>query len=243
MRDLLTVTWQSVKGLGEDFVLFAALNVGWVILSILPLGVLWYLGGALPFLALGLAAILLLPLAAYSGAWCYVANQAVRGKAVGWATFWFGLRTYWAKGILVFLLGVVGLIAVLVNLYFYGQVVQGAWTPLVQAIWLLLGLYWLLVQVFWFPMILELESERVLHGLRSALLMGLVTPGFSLSLGMVIVLAVAVSLLLTVPAVVLLISFLMLLANHATRSRLAFAQGKRYDPGAAEEGTPGQTLR
>lgn len=236
MRDLLTVTWQSVKGLGEDFALFAALNVGWVILAILPLGVLWFLGGALPLLALGLAAILLLPLAAYSGAWCYVANQAVRGKAVGWATFWFGLRTYWARGILVFLLGAAGLIVVLANLYFYGQVVQGAWTPLAQALWLLLGLYWLLVQVFWFPMILELESEKVLQGLRRALLMGLVTPGFSLSLGVVIVVAVAVSLLLTVPAVVFLFSFLMLLANHATRSRLAFAQGRRYEPEAHHGG-------
>lgn len=136
-----------------------------------------------------------------------MANQAVRGKAVGWPTFWVGLRTYWAKSVIVFLSGVAISLPVLTNLYFCGQVVQRAWANLALGIWLLLGLYWLLVQVFWFPMILELESEKVLHGLRSALLMGLVTPGFSLSLGVVIVLAVAVSLLLTVPAVAALPSF------------------------------------
>ncbi len=240
MRDLWAVVWLSAKSLWEDFVLFALWNVGWVTLAILPLGLFVVWGSAQPLLALGLAAILLLPLAAYSGALCYVANQAVRGRAVGWATFWFGLRTYWAKSVLVFLLGVVVLTLVLTNLYFYGRVVQGAWTNLALGIWWLLGLYWLLVQVFWFPMILELESEKVLHGLRSGLLMALVTPGFSLSLGVAIVLSAAVSMLLTVPAVVVLISFLMLLANHATRSRLAFAQGKRYDPGAEDGDTPGR---
>lgn len=243
MRDLWAVAWLSAKSLWEDFVLFAMLNIGWVALAALPLGLLLVLGSAQPWLALGLAVVLLLPLAVYSGAFCYVANQAVRGKAVGWATFWTGVRSYWAKSMIVFLLGVVVLALMGTNLQFYGQVLQGAWTNVVLSIWLLLGLYWLLVQVFWFPMILELESEKVLHGLRSALLMVLVTPFFSLSLAFVIVLSVAVSAVLTVPAVVLLISFLMLLANHATRSRLAFAQGKRYDPWAEEEGTPGRTVK
>jgi hypothetical protein len=96
--------------------------------------------------------------------------------------------------------------------------------------WLVVTVYWLLVQVFWFPMILELESEKVLLALRNALGMVIITPGFSLTLAAILVVIIVLSIILTVPALLILASLYLLIANHATRSRLAYAQRKPYGP-------------
>ena len=40
---------------------------------------------------------------------------------------------------------------------------------------------------------------------------------------------------LTIPVVLIMVSLLLLISNHATRSRLAFVQKKPYKPGLSEE--------
>ena len=112
---------------------------------------------------------------------------------------------------------------------------QGAWTRLALGIWLVLAGYWLLVQIYWFPIILEMENDRVLLGLRNALVLVILSPGFSIVTGLLMLLLLVVGTLLTVPAILLLASLLLLMANHATRSRLARVRKKPYRPGLDED--------
>jgi hypothetical protein len=128
--------------------------------------------------------------------------------------------------LLVALVNLVVLVLWVVNLQFYGVLVEGSWTVFALIAWALVGAYWLVAQVFWFPMILELESEKVFFALRNALAMVFVTPGFSLTLLVLLVLTIALCVLLTIPAILILAGLFLLVANHATRSRLAFAQTK-----------------
>jgi hypothetical protein len=235
MIDALSITWRSMKDLWEDFVLLLMLNVVWSLAAVLPVAPLRLLGSTNLFWSLALSLWLLLPLPIVSGALCFVTNQVTRGKSVGWGTFITGIRRYWAKSLIVALINVVVLVLLATNIQFYGAILQGTWTNFVLSIWLLLGGYWLLVQVFWFPMILELESEKVLKALRNALLMALATPGFSLTLSILIVVIIVLSILLTMPAMLFTTALLLLIANHATRSRLAYAQKVPYEPGSAEE--------
>lgn len=235
MTDALRLTWRSLKDLWEEFSLLALLNLLWVgtvALAAVPLFALSRSGTVLIF-ALTLLCALPLPIA--SGALCFVTNQVTRGAAVGWATFAAGLRRYWAKSLLVALANGVVLLLVGANLRFYGLVLEGGWTAFALSAWLVLGLYWLLVQVFWFPMILELKSEKTLVALRHALALVIITPGFSLSVGLVLVLLTALSVALTIPAICFLAPLLLLLSNHATRSRLARLQKKPYKPGAGPD--------
>jgi ABC-type dipeptide/oligopeptide/nickel transport system permease subunit len=79
-------------------------------------------------------------------------------------------------------------------------------------------------------MILELENERVVLALRNSLAMVLVAPGFTLLLGLLLAAMAALFVVTTLPAVLFLGSVWMLIANHATRSRLAAIQHKPYPP-------------
>jgi hypothetical protein len=231
MIDALRVVKFSLRDFWEEFVLLALFNVLWSLTVLLPV-VPWFVFKSVN--VVGVFAIslpLALPLFIVSGALCFVTNQVTRGKIIGWGTFAFGLGRYWAKSLAVGLANLVVLVLIAANVQFYGSILKGAWTNFALSAWLVVGIYWLLVQVFWFPMILELESENVLLALRNALAMVIITPGFSLTLAVLMVVIGAVCMALSVPAVLIMASLLLLISNHATRSRLARVQKKPYQPG------------
>ncbi len=235
MVDALQVVKFSLKDLWDEFVLLALLNLLWSLTVILPLAPFLVLQSVDLILVLALSLLLFLPLPIVSGALFFVTNQITRGKAVGWGTFRTGLRRYWRKSLIVALINLVVLILIATNIRFYGLILQGAWTNFAVSVWLVVGIYWLLVQVFWFPLILELESEKVLIALRNALATAIITPGFSLTLIVVMAVLGVLCIILTVPAVLFMTSLFLLIANHATRSRLAFVHKKPYKPGMPED--------
>ncbi len=230
MLDAFQVIRYSLQDLWDDLVMLVILNVLWslaALLPVLPLAV----GSAGDLAPVLIGTVLLaLPLPIVSGGLCYVTNQIARGKAVGWGVFLHGLRRYWAKSLGVAAINLLALILWVSNVRFYSLILPAEWRGLALIFWLVLGLYWLTVQLFWFPMILELEKEQVFLALRSALAMALITPAFSLTLIVVLALLVVVSLALMAPVALFTISLLLLIGNHATRSRLAYVQKKPYRP-------------
>jgi hypothetical protein len=227
MADSFRITWQSLKDLWDEFVLLIMLNVVWslsILLMIVPL-FLW--SGSNPIPALALSFLLFWPLPIISGALCFVTNQIARGNAVGWGTFGAGLRRYWAKslGVAAINLVVIGLIAS--NIQFYGFILQGTWTNFAVSIWLIIGLYWLITQIYWFPMILELESEKVLEALRNALALVIISPVFSVTSAIILAVLMVLCIVLTVPLPLFMTVLLLLISNRATRDRLGHIQKKR----------------
>jgi hypothetical protein len=231
MLDALQVLRFSLRDFWDEFVWLAMLNLLWSLTIVLPFVPPFLMANASLPLALVASLLLALPLPIVSGGLAFVTNQVSRGKVVGWGVFVTGVRRYWAKSLLVAAINLVVLILILANVQFYGSILQGAWTNIALSVWLVVGIYWLLTQIFWFPMILELETEKVLLALRNALLMVIVTPGFSITLGAVMLVLVVLCVGLSVPAMVIMGSLLLLIANHATRSRLAHARKQPYKPG------------
>jgi hypothetical protein len=146
-----------------------------------------------------------------------------------------GVRRYWLKSLAVALVNLVAVVVLAANLRFYAFFMEGSWTRFAVSAWLVVGFYWLLVQVFWFPLILEMEEERVFIALRYALGLVIVTPGFTLTLAVLLAIVIVLSVALTVPAALLMASLVLLLANHATRSRLAHVRRQQYTPGSCPD--------
>ena len=234
MIDGLQVVKFSLRDFWEDFVLLAAFNLLWSATAFLPLVPLVFLPNVSAIWRLVASILLVVPLPIVSGALCFVTNQISHGKAVNWRMFSTGVRQYWGKSLVVALANVVVLILLVTNVQFYAFIVQGTWTNIVLSLWVVAALYWLLVQVLWFPMILELESEKVLLALRNALVMAIITPAFSITLAVAILILSVLSVVLTVPLVLFWASLVLLIMNHATRSRLAYALKKPYQPGMEE---------
>jgi hypothetical protein len=235
MIDAFHVIGFSFRDFWDEFVGLILLNVVWTLSAVLPFLPLLVLRNVTVGLVLLLSVVLALPLPVVSGGLAYATNQVSRGKRLGWDLFVTGLKRYWAKSMLVAAINVVVLTLIAINVAFYGVVLQGSWTILPISIWLVVGVYWLLAQIFWFPMILELESERVFVALRNAVAMVIVTPLFSLTCALGLAIVGVLCIVLTVPAALALGALLLLIANHATRSRLAFARKEPYEPGVFPE--------
>jgi hypothetical protein len=235
MIDTFQVIRFSFRDFWDEFVGLVLLNILWSLSAALPFLPLFLLQTADLRLLVPLSLVLAVPLPIVSGGLAFVTNQVSRGKRIGWGVFVSGVKRYWAKSLVVAAINVVVLILIAINVGFYGALLQGTWTFFAVSVWLVLGVYWLLTQIFWFPMILELESEQVFLALRNALAMVIVTPLFSLTCALAMVILGVLCIVLSVPAVLVLSSLLLLIANHATRSRLAFVRKEPYEPGIYPE--------
>jgi len=231
MVDALRMVRYSLRDFWDEFVPLVMMNLVWSVAAALPFLILLVLRDANLPLRLALSLVMLIPAFVFTGALCFVTNQVARGKTANWGMFSTGLQRFWAKSLIVGLINLVALILLISNLQFYTFVLEGTWTNFALSLWLVVGIYWGLVQIFWFPMILELKNEKVILGLRNAVAMVIVSPGFSVSLGLMLLVLSVLCVVLSVPAVLVMASFLLLVANHATRSRLALAQKKPYKPG------------
>lgn len=221
MGEAFRVTWQSLKDLWDEFIILILLNIAWflaIMVTLVPL-LLW--GTASPILALVLSFLLFWLVPVLSGALCFVTNQIAHGRAVGWETFLRGLRGYWAKSLIVALINLIVVVLIAANIFFYAYVMQGAWTNIAVSAWVIVALYWLITQIYWFPMILELESEKVLEALRNALLLVIASPAFSLTMAAILLALAVLCVGLTVPVPLFMASLLMLIINRATLSRVA----------------------
>jgi len=224
MIDAFRVAWQGMKDLWDEFVLLILMNVIWSLVALLAAAPLLLLGGTDLFLALILSFALFWLLPIVNGALCFVTNQVVHGVAVGWGTFAKGLGRYWLKSVLVTIISLVILSLIAINIQFYAVMLQGTWTNFAASIWAVIGIYWLLVQIYWFPMLLELKDEKVLGSLRRALALPFVSPGFSLTILFVLIVLAILCAVLTVPLVLFMAALLLLIANRATRNRIEMIQ-------------------
>jgi hypothetical protein len=227
MIDALLSAWHSLKDIWEDFVLLVVLNVLWSLAFVLMLMPIFLLATTQFILGLILSFLLFWLLPIVSAGLSYVANQIARGVAANFQTFVTGVKRYWAKSLIVALINLVVLILIATNLQFYGYVLEGAWTNFALAAWLVVAIYWLIVQIYWFPMILELESEKVFVALRNALALVIISPAFSITTGLIMLVLLALCVVLVVPAALLMASLLLLISNRATRSRLEMVRKKR----------------
>jgi hypothetical protein len=228
MLGALRILRYSVSDLWEEFVVLVTLNVVWSLSALVPVLPIFFITNPIPLIATSL--VLGLPLPVVSGALCYVTNQVVRGQVATWSMFAEGIRRYWAKSLVVAAVNLLALAVLIGNLRFYTFAVTEAWANVALSAWIIVGLFWGLVQLYWFPMILEIKSEKVIEALRRAIALVIISPGFSVSAGIVVSLVIMLCGLTAVPAFVLMVSLLLLLSNHATRSRLASAQKKPYRP-------------
>lgn len=111
------------------------------------------------------------------------------------ADFWAGFRQHGLRGTLLALLDLAGLTAIVVALAFYLQ------SPAEPLRWLsgpiaMIGLVWLMAQIYLFPLLIQRATSSPLEVLREALLTAIRYPLSSLSL-------LLTSLVVAVPAVIL----------------------------------------
>ncbi|MCI0710861.1 MAG: DUF624 domain-containing protein [Chloroflexi bacterium] len=169
------------------------------------------------WLAASLTIILLPPATAglYS-----TTNSLVRGKGQRLDTFLDGAREYWWLSIQWALVNIVVLVVLFVNVYFYGQIAAGALANTLLFFVSALGLLWVTMQFYIWPVLMVQEQKKMRIAMKNALFLSLASPLYNLVLLLVGGIVVSLSIMMLLPLAVFTFSFLAMLGNHAVVERL-----------------------
>ena len=199
---VLRVFWGAIKDVWEELFILALMNLVTVLL---------------------LVPVVTFP-PALAGMWA-AANLAARGKSIAWSDYFGAFKSYFGKAWA--LAGInIGIIATLAfNIWFYGPEVSpfnlsDTVSLMIRAFWTSILVIWVFLQLYPFAMLLEQEDQRIRVALRNALVLLAAHPGFSLLLGIILLVLIAVS--VVIPALLALISLAVVAVtcNKAVRHLL-----------------------
>lgn len=230
------VLWAAFKGYYEEMFTLAGVNLLWVAIVLGPFGLGYLASYLLPVpLIVGVVLLgeaLLVP-PATAGVF-YLTNHIAHHKRIESGMFFEGAKKFAVKSWLLTLLNLLAVGLCYVNFWFYGGF-EGQWTAIVRGIFLVVGVAWLLIQMYVYPMLFEQEEPKLRLALRNATFMALASPFITLCLGVLMVLVAALSIGLTLPFAVAMMAVLGLMANEAVLA-LLIKFGIRKPPEEAVEG-------
>jgi hypothetical protein len=227
IREAMTVFWQSLRDTWEELLPLAVVNIVWLASWALPLFAFSSLSAPAIAIPLFLLSVVLLPVST-AGIY-YVTNRVAHGKTFHFSDFVEGVRIYWWRAILwlVVNLGVVYLIWV--NLWFYSSRLEGPWGFVVGGVWLALLAFWLVMQLYFWPMLLQLDEPRMFMAWKNSALLILINPFYAFFFVSFTLLVAVISAALVVILIFAGMTIIALLGNNAVLI-LLHRLGKIEDP-------------
>lgn len=156
---------------------------------------------------------------AASAALYYVADLAARDRPVRVGDFFEGFKQYILKGSLLGVLNLFIAVVIAANILFYGRL-GARWAQFVQALWLAVALFWLIVQVYVWPLLAAQVKPNVLMALRNAVMLTLAQPVFTIMIALEVGAMFIVSVILMMPLMIIGMSAVALLSCMALHNRV-----------------------
>jgi uncharacterized membrane protein YesL len=176
--------------------------------------------------------VLSLPVVTAPAAWAGMVLLTHRAQTspahVEVRTVWEGFKLHFWRGLIVALLNAVILTVNISNLLAYQHLTDVPGLAL-RWFWLLVILFWLMLQFYTWPLLIEMEKPDLRVAFRNAALMMLLNPGFTLIVGVGALLLMIISTLLLGAWFLIGGALLAAIAVAAVRSRLE-AAGLRQQP-------------
>ena len=139
--------------------------------------------------------------------------------------FWIGFRAALPRSIVIGLINLAIVVMLAVNIIYY-SVQTGILFVFLRAIWLIILIGWLGIQLYLWPILDEMETPTLRGGLRNAGVMVLQNPVFSLMLLLMVGVFVVLSTVLLAPWMLVTNRILACIANAAVLDRLALVRAK-----------------
>lgn len=196
IREAMSVFWQTLKDTWEELFQLAIANLIWLFSALTIVG--------FPVTMAGMY---------------YVTNRVAHGKTFHFSDFIEGIKLYWWRSLLWLLANIVFVLLIYVNLQFYASF-QATWSVFVNGLWLAILAFWLAMQVYFWPLLIEQEQSKMLLAWRNCAYLILANPFFAFFIVSFSIVLVVVSVALTLPLIFVGMALLGLLANNAVLTLL-----------------------
>ncbi len=246
MINPLRPIWTALRDVLDELMLLLGCNLIWCLLC-LPLLWLSYVlltAGATVPAALALLATVL-PAGPATAALAYVANRVCEGRATRLGEYFGAMRSYARRGWILLGVWTLGLLIILVDIGFYLRVDNLAGS-VILGLWIYLLAVWLALLIYIFPLMAMHEPFSLRQIARSAGLMVVGRPIFTVVNLALMLLVIWGSLLLVLPLLVVTVAFLNVWSARATVAliedarRRSGAAGAKDAPPVEEKGRKGQ---
>lgn len=149
---------------------------------------------------------------ALAGLW-YVANQIANGRSAEWSDYFWGFRHYFLRSWALALINLLVIVIVLTNIRFYAPDLSplnisenlSAW---IRGFFMVLGFLWWCYQFYPMAVLLEQEQPWIGWALRNSAILFIVNPGFTILLGILVIVWAIICML--VPPLLALVSLSLL---------------------------------
>lgn len=247
MSKALRAIWTGITDAYGELFSVVGMNVLWFLLSV-PIGfaesllVLGWVGAApvdtgdsrtlmIALLSTLLVVVLTLGPNPASAGMHFWANRLARDERLEFSLFWEGLRTFWWPALKLMAISHVGFFLLLVNALFYIRS-DAAVLQAFGMVWLYATYFWLSMQLYQMPLLMEQEVRRVRLVLRNSFFLALreFLPTFILVV--VLTFLVIVSMFVALLLVMLIGGLAAIISARALHSLL-----ERYRPTANQSAT------
>ncbi|MHB1295812.1 MAG: YesL family protein [Anaerolineae bacterium] len=197
IKEAMGVFWQSLKDTWEELFSIAIVNLVWLFASF---------------------TVVLFPVV--TAGMYYVCNRVAHGKTFHFSDFVDGIKKFWWRSLLWFLANIVVIALFIVNIYFYSSF-EGSWVVVIGGLWLALLVFWLSMQIYFWPLMVEQTEIKMIRAWRNAAFLILANPFFAFFIVTFSVVLFAASAALTLPLIFVGMAVVAILANNAVLTLLA----------------------
>ena len=229
ISEAMTVFWQTLRDTWEELYTLAIVNLVWLFSWSLPIGLAAATGIGPLFIVAALLSFVLFPVT--TAGMYYVTNRVAHGKTFHFADFVDGVKLYWWRALLWFGGNAVIILLTIMNFQFYlnPEVKLGAWRVFVAGLWLAVLVFWMGMQMYFWPLVVAQEEPRLLRAWRNSAYLILANPFYAFFIGSFSLVLLVLSAALTLPFIFVGMAILGLLGNNAVLT-LLFKFGVIEDP-------------
>lgn len=238
--------WQACRDLFDELFGMIAANILWVLISMPLLSVAFALFISDNPIIAGIVALLgVLTLAPASTGLTLIAQRVTEGRTFSWRMFFDGFRELRVISWQVYGLWMLGLILILVNFGFYGQI-DSAIGAFLTVLFLYILLIWFSLLIYLGPLTVLQEDRRVRTVWRNAAILALGRPIYTLLTTLLMAIIGGLSTLIPLLLLLLTPAFFAVWGFRATTTVIAQAEERRREleekrAAAANPGAPANT--
>ena len=197
MRHVFQVVWGALKDFWAELFLLALMTIVTMLLLV-------------PFVTFP---------PALAGLW-NAGNLAAKGKSISWRDYFEGFRRYFLKAWGLALLNVLVVAIAFTNVRFYTPGVAPFEISDTLSTWIggfftAVAFLWLVLQLYPMAVLLEQEDQRLRVALRNSAVLFITNPGFTIVLALLLLLVAVISMLLTIPWVLITLAIFAVVCNKA----------------------------
>ncbi len=192
IREATTVFWQTLKDTWEELYSIAIINLVWLFVSL---------------------TVVLFPVA-MAGVY-YATNRVAHGKTFHFSDFMDGVKKFWWRSLVWFLVNIIFVLLIYSNLTFYPTQFKGSWVIFVEGLWLAVLVFGLTMQMYFWPLLIEQKETKMLLAWRNSAYLILANPFYAFFIAVFTLTLLGISVALTLPLIFVGMGLLGLLHNNA----------------------------